>query len=106
MHIASTDHLPGHRITRYMGLVRGNTIRAKHVGRDIMAGLKSIVGGELAGYTEMLDEARDEAMNRLVSEAERLGANAIVGIRLTTSMVMQGASEVLVYGTAVYVEPE
>ncbi|MBT3304081.1 heavy metal-binding domain-containing protein [Candidatus Woesearchaeota archaeon] len=84
-----------------LGMVRGNTVQAKHLGRDFMAGLKTIVGGEIKGYTEMLTEARDRATNRMVEEAKKLGADAIVSIRYTTSAIMQGASEVLAYGTAV-----
>ena len=84
-----------------LGMVRGNTVQAKHLGRDFMAGLKTIVGGEIKGDTEMLTEARDRATNRMVEEAKKLGADAIVSIRYTTSAIMQGASEVLAYGTAV-----
>jgi len=87
-----------------LGLVRGNTIRARHVGRDIVAGLRNIVGGEIVEYTKMLAEAREQALDRMVEEAEKLGANAVVCLRFTTSYVMGGAAELLAYGTAVVVE--
>ena len=101
MLIVNTEIVPGHQITEIKGLVQGNTIRAKHVGRDIMAGLKSLVGGELKGYTELLTEARREAMNRMIAQANELGANAIINIRFSTSSVTQGAAELYCYGTAV-----
>ena len=88
----------------HYGLVQGSTIRAKHVGRDLMAGLKNIVGGELKGYTELLKESRYEATNRMVKQARELGANAVINVRYTTSSVAQGASEILAYGTAVRVQ--
>jgi len=87
-----------------LGLVRGNTIRARHIGHDIMAGLRTIVGGEIKDYTTMLGQARDQAIERMVNQAERLGANAIVGVRFTTSQTMSGAAEILAYGTAVRVQ--
>jgi len=106
MHLSNIETLPGMRIVRHLGLVQGNTIRAKHIGRDIMAGLKTIVGGEIRGYTELMTEARTEALNRMKQEAQTLGANAVVNIRFTTASVMTGAAELLAYGTAVVVEPE
>jgi len=106
MIVVNTERLPGYRIKEVKGLVQGNTIRAKHVGRDLMAGLKNIVGGELKGYTEMMVEARRQSLDRMVDEAEALGANAVVNVRYSTSMVVQAAAELLAYGTAVLVEPE
>ena len=96
-------NIAGHRIVKTHGLVRGNTLRARHVGRDIMAGLKNLAGGELKGYTELLTESRQEALTRMVAQAEQLGANAIVNVRFTTSSVTSGASELYAYGTAVTV---
>lgn len=104
MILTNIESVPGRRIVKHFGLVQGSTIRAKHLGRDFAAGLKNIVGGELKGYTELLQESRAEATNRMVSQAESLGANAIVNVRFTTSSVAQGASEILAYGTAVVVE--
>ena len=101
MILSTLETVPGRNILEFKGLVQGNTVRAKHVGRDIMAGLKNIVGGELQGYTELLDEARSEATERMISEARALGANAVVNVRFSTSAVTQGASELYVYGTAV-----
>lgn len=97
----TTETVPGREIEAVLGVVNGNVVQSKHVGRDIMAGLKGIVGGELKGYTEMLTEARNIAVERLVEEAQGLGADAVVGIRFTTSSVTDGASEILVFGTAV-----
>lgn len=97
--ITTTENIPGYEIET-LGIVFGNTVRAKHLGKDIMAGLKNIVGGELRGYSEMLADARAEAMNRMVDEAEKLGADAVVNIRFTTSQTMAGAAELLAYGTA------
>ncbi len=104
MLIVNTETIPGMRIVELRGLVQGNTIRAKHVGRDIMAGLKNIVGGELKGYTELLTDARREAMSRMIAQAEELGSNAVVNIRFSTSSVSQGAAELYCYGTAVIAE--
>lgn len=101
MMIVNTDGVPGREIGEVLDLVRGNTIRARHVGQDIMAGLRNIVGGEIKEYTDMISQAREEALNRMVKEAERLGADAVVNVRFTTSQVMGGAAEILVYGTAV-----
>ncbi len=101
MILISSDTIKGKEIRETLGLVRGNTIRAKHVGKDIIAGLRSIVGGEIKEYTEALSEAREVAIKRMVEEAEKLGADAVVSVRFTTSQVMTGAAELLVYGTAV-----
>jgi len=101
MLIVTTETVEGRKVVETLGLVRGNTIRARHVGRDIMAGLRTIVGGEIKDYTQMLSRARDQAVQRMVAEAEELGANAIVGVRFTTSQTMAGAAEILAYGTAV-----
>ncbi len=105
MLMSNIESIPGQRIVQHIGLVTGNTIRAKHVGRDIMAGLKTIVGGEIRGYTELLSEARNEAIERMIAKADELGANAIINVRLSTSAVMAGAAELFAYGTAVVVEP-
>ena len=104
MILVTTQEVPGKTIKKNLGLVRGNTIRARHVGRDISAALRNIVGGEITDYTKMMAESREQALDRMVEEAESLGANAIVSIRFTTSMIMQSASEILAYGTAVFVE--
>ncbi|RMA79284.1 YbjQ family protein [Umboniibacter marinipuniceus] len=104
MIITTQDQLVGYRIVKTLGLVRGNTIRARHVGNDILAGLRSIVGGEITEYTKMMAESREQALDRMTDEAHQLGANAIVAMRLTTSPVMQGSAELLAYGTAVSVE--
>ena len=103
MIIVNTETVPGKDITALHGLVQGNTIRAKHVGRDIGAALKNLVGGELTAYTELLTEARREAMSRMIAQAEALGANAVVNVRFTTSSVAGGAAELYSYGTAVTV---
>jgi len=104
MILTNIESIPGKTIMEHYGLVQGSTIRAKHVGRDIMAGLKNIVGGELKGYTELMIEARQEASDRMVEQAQELGANAIINIRFTTTSVSQGAAEMLAYGTAVRFE--
>ena len=104
MIITTAEKIEGKNITRTIGLVKGSTIRARHVGRDIMAGLRSLVGGEIIDYTKMMAEAREQALQRLTEDAEAQGANAIVGLRFTTSMVMSNASEILAYGTGVVVE--
>jgi uncharacterized protein YbjQ (UPF0145 family) len=104
MIVVTTDTIEGKRTLQTFGLVRGNTIRARNIGRDIMAGLKNIVGGEIHEYTKLMGEAREQALDRMKSEAQMLGANAIVGMRLTTSVIMGGAAELLAYGTAVIVE--
>ncbi|ENX52988.1 UPF0145 protein [Acinetobacter higginsii] len=105
MLLSSLESVPGHEILRQLDVVYGSTVRSKHVGRDLMAGLKNIVGGELTGYTELLEESRQEATQRMIDKAKGLGANAIVGIRFSTSNIAQGASELFVYGTAVVVQP-
>jgi uncharacterized protein YbjQ (UPF0145 family) len=104
MILVNTETIPGRTIREVKGLVQGNTIRAKHVGRDLAAGLKNLVGGELRGYTELLTEARRQAIQRMIGQAEQLGANAIVNVRFTTSAVTQGAAELYAYGTAVLIE--
>ncbi|MAE13520.1 hypothetical protein CMO92_03065 [Candidatus Woesearchaeota archaeon] len=97
----TTDFIPGSKITETLGIVKGNTIRAKHIGRDIMAGLKHLVGGELKGYTEMINESREQAIQRMCDEATQMKADAVINVRFITAEVMQGAAEVLAYGTAV-----
>ncbi len=104
MIIVTTDVIVGKRIVKTLGLVRGGTIRAKHLGRDIVAGLRGVVGGEIKEYTKLMAESREEAMQRMVEQAEKMGANAIVGTRFMTAMVMSGAAEILAFGTAVVVE--
>jgi len=104
MIITTSDQIPGREIVRTIGWVKGNTIRARHLGRDIMAGLRGVVGGEITEYTKMMAEAREQAIQRMVEDAEQQGANAVVGLRFTTSMVMTSASEILAYGTAVVVK--
>lgn len=106
MDVSNLETIPGSRIVKHLGLVMGNTIRAKHIGRDIMAGLKNIIGGEIASYTQLLTEARNEALQRMLEQAQARGANAVVNVRFTTSSVMQGAAELFAYGTAVVVEKE
>lgn len=104
MTVVTGSDIPGKRITRTLGLVRGNTIRARHLGKDIMAVFRHMVGGEIHEYAKLLAESREQALDRMVSEADQLGANAIVSARFTTSVVMGGAAEMLAYGTAVVVE--
>ncbi len=104
MAISNTEEIPGRQIREHHGLVSGSTVRAKHIGRDIMAGLKNLVGGELKGYTELLQEARQEALDRMLEQARSAGANAVVNVRFQTSSVAQGAAELFAYGTAVTVE--
>jgi uncharacterized protein YbjQ (UPF0145 family) len=104
MIITNIGSVPGKSVVQHFGLVSGSTVRAKHVGRDFMAGLKNIVGGELKGYTELLEESRKEATQRMVKQAESLGANAILNVRFSTSAVASGAAELYVYGTAVKVQ--
>lgn len=104
MILSNTEFIPGKKIVQFYGVVTGSTVRAKHVGRDIMASLKNIVGGELKGYTELLNEARQEALDRMCQQAQSLGANAVVNVRFQTSSVAQGAAELFAYGTAVKVE--
>jgi uncharacterized protein YbjQ (UPF0145 family) len=104
MIITNIETVPDKKIITHYGIVTGSTVRAKHVGRDIMAGLKNIVGGELKGYTELLQEARNEALERMIEQAKSMGANAVVNVRFATSSVTQGASELFAYGTAVAIE--
>lgn len=104
MILSNTENVPGKTILEFYGVVTGSTVRAKHIGRDIMAGFKNIVGGELKGYTELLVEARQEAIQRMVAQAHSMGANAVINVRFTTSSVAQGAAELFAYGTAVKVQ--
>jgi len=103
MIVVTTEQIEGKKIKETLGLVRGSTIRARHMGHDLMAGLRNIVGGEVKDYTVMLAQAREEAIQRMIEQGEKMGANAIVGTRLVTSMVMSGAAEMVAYGTAVKV---
>ena len=104
MLIVTTDQIPGKTIIQSVGIVRGSSVRARNIGRDIFAGLKNIVGGEISEYTKLLETAREEAIKRMIEDAEKKGANAIVNVRFTTSTIMQGASEILAYGTAVKID--
>lgn len=104
MIIVNTDHMPGYEVSKVHSLVRGNVVQSKHIGKDILAGFRSIVGGEIKEYTSMLTDARQKATAIMVREAEELGANAIINVRYMTSQIMQNASEILVYGTAVTLE--
>ena len=106
MIVVNTETIPGKRIKEIKGLVQGNTVRAKHIGKDSLAGLKNIVGGELKSYTELLVESRRESMTRMLAQAQQLGANAVVNVRFATSSITAGAAELYVYGTAVIVEDE
>lgn len=101
MIILSTDTIPGHEISEALGIARGSTVRARNVGRDIFAGLKNLVGGEITEYTKLQAYAREQAMQRMEQDAKRMGADAIINVRFTTAMIMQGAAEILAYGTAV-----
>jgi uncharacterized protein YbjQ (UPF0145 family) len=101
MLVVSTETIPGREVSETLGIARGSTVRARNIGRDIFAGLKNIVGGEISEYTKLLADAREQAIERMISDAERLGADAIVNVRFMTSAVMTGASEMLAYGTAV-----
>ncbi len=104
MILTNTEEVPGRAIREFYGVVSGSTVRAKHFGKDFLAGLKNLVGGELKGYTELLNEARQEATSRMVEEARGLGANAVVNVRFATTSVTQGAAEIFAYGTAVRVD--
>ncbi|MGQ9918114.1 MAG: YbjQ family protein [Bryobacteraceae bacterium] len=106
MIVTTSDSIAGKRIVRTLGLARGNSVRARHIGRDILAGLRNIVGGEVQEYTKLLAESREQALDRMVAQARQFGANAVVGTRFVTSMVAQGMAELLAYGTAVVVEDE
>jgi uncharacterized protein YbjQ (UPF0145 family) len=102
--VSNIEIIPGKRISQHLGMVQGNTVRSKHAGRDIMASVKNIFGGELTGYTELLTEAREEAIGRMVQQAEEIGANAVINVRFSTSSVAAGAAELFAYGTAVVLE--
>ena len=104
MIMTNIGSVPGKKIIEHLGIVQGSTVRAKHLGRDMMAGLKNLIGGELKGYTELLQDSRKEAMQRMSDQAEQMGANAVINIRFATSSVAQGAAELFAYGTAVRVE--
>ena len=105
MIVTTTNDIAGRQITKTIGVVKGNAVRARHLGKDVLAGLRNVVGGEIHEYVKLAAEAREQALDRMVEEAEDLGANAILGIRFGTAMIMSGAAELLVYGTAVVVEP-
>jgi uncharacterized protein YbjQ (UPF0145 family) len=104
MLVSNLEIVPGKRVIKHLGLVQGSTVRSKHLGKDILAGLKNIVGGELKSYTELLQEAREEATKRMIQQAEAVGANAVLNVRFSTSSITQGAAELLAYGTAVVLE--
>jgi uncharacterized protein YbjQ (UPF0145 family) len=104
MIIVTSDSIPGKTVTKSLGLVRGNTIRARHVGHDVVAKLRHLVGGEITDYTKMMAESREQSLDRMVDEAKAVGANAVICVRFTTSMIMESAAEILAYGTAVVVE--
>jgi uncharacterized protein YbjQ (UPF0145 family) len=106
MILVTTETVPGMTVTKVLGLVRGNTIRARHVGQDIKAAFRNLIGGEVVEYTKLMAESREQAIDRMVATAEELGANAVLAMRFTTSEIMGGAAELLAYGTAVVVEPE
>lgn len=106
MLVVTSETIANHRVVRTLGLVRGNTIRARHVGKDILAGLRNIVGGEIHEYTKLMAESREQTIDRMIGEAEQLGANAIIAARFTTSVIVGGAAELLAVGTAVMIEPE
>ncbi len=99
--MSTTDFLPGREVIEVIDIARGSTVRARHIGRDIMAGLRNIVGGEITEYTKLLADSREEALDRMLADAERIGADAVINVRFMTSMVMQNAAEILAYGTAV-----
>ena len=104
MIVVTTEEVAGKTVKKHLSLVRGNTIRARHIGHDIMALLRNIVGGEIRDYTKMMAEAREQAIDRMIEDAETLGGNAVIGVRFSTSMIMQGAAEIIAYGTAVILE--
>ncbi len=104
MIVTTTNTIPGKQVKEILGVSRGSTVRARNIGRDILAGLKNIIGGEIGGYTKLQADAREQAMQRMMQDAERLGADAVIGVRMHTSMIMTSASEMLVYGTAVKLE--
>jgi uncharacterized protein YbjQ (UPF0145 family) len=104
MIVTTSENVPGKKVVKVLGLVKGNTIRARHIGKDILAGLKNIAGGEIEEYTKMMAESREQSLDRMIDEAERLGGNAVIAMRFTTTSTMQGAAEILAYGTAVVIE--
>ena len=104
MIVSNLELIPGKRVSAHLGIVQGSTVRAKHIGRDIFAGLKNIVGGELKGYTELMQEAREEATQRMIAEAQSIGANAVLNVRFATTSIAVGAAEILAYGSAVKLE--
>ena len=106
MIVVNTETVPGMRVVKSLGLVRGNTVRARHIGKDIMAGFKNVVGGEIREYAKLIAESREQSLDRMKDHAREIGANAIVGVRFTTSVMMAGSAELLAYGTGVVVEPE
>ena len=106
MLITTSDVVPGWKIKKIVGIVRGNSIRARHIGRDIMAGFRNLLGGEIKDYTKMMAESREQALDRMIEQAAQFGANAVITTRFTTSTVMQGAAELLAYGTGVVLEEE
>ena len=106
MIVVNTDFIPGKKIVKSLGIVKGNTIRARHIGKDILAVLKNIVGGEIEEYTKLMGESREQALDRMVEEARQLGADAVINVRFATSEMMQNAAELLAYGTAVKIEDE
>jgi uncharacterized protein YbjQ (UPF0145 family) len=105
MLVSNLETAPGHRVTAHLGIAQGSTVRAKHVGKDFLAGLKNIVGGELKAYTDLMQEARAEAVARMTAEAQALGANAVLNVRFVTTSITAGAAEILAYGSAVTIEP-
>ena len=104
--VVTNPEIPGKKVVRTIGLVRGNTIRARHIGKDIMAGLRNLVGGEVTEYAKLLSESREQALDRMLDQAEELGANAVLGLQFQTSVVMEGSAEMMAFGTAVIVENE
>ena len=106
MIVVSTETVPGMRVVKSIGLVRGNTVRARHIGKDIMAGFKNVVGGEIHEYAKLIAESREQCLDRMKVHAKEIGANAVVGVRFTTSVIVAGSAELLAYGTGVVVEPE
>ncbi|MEM2021092.1 MAG: YbjQ family protein [Zestosphaera sp.] len=104
--VTTLEALPGYKVKKVLGLVSGSTVRARNIGRDIMASLRNLAGGEIVEYTELLASSRNEALSRMIEKAKALGANAVLGVRFTTSAIMSGAAEIVAYGTAVIVEPE
>lgn len=106
MIVTSTEFIPNKKIVKIFGLVKGNTVRVRHIGKDILAGLKNLVGGEIQEYTKLMAEAREQALDRMIQNAQQIGANAIIGVRFGTAYLMQGAAEIMAYGTAVLVQDE